>query len=122
MIKATLQRLYLDDRTIGVFKLGDFECYTLELPDKDNQQNISCIQEGTYRCERIISPSLGDCYNIEGVQGRTYVRIHKGNYLHEIKGCILVGASLKSDMITTSGKTLNEMLEVAPDGFELTIM
>ena len=121
-MKATLQRLYLDDRTIGVFKLGNFECYTLELPDKDNQTNISCIPEGTYKCERIVSPSLGDCYNVADVEGRTYIRMHQGNYLREIKGCILVGEKLDGAAIYNSEFALKDIFAIAPDGFELTIM
>lgn len=119
-MKATLQRLYLDDRTIGVFNIGDFECFTLELPDKNNQVNISCIPEGTYICKKIVSQSLGDCYDVLCVEGRTFIRIHTGNHLHQIQGCILVGEFLQGKDIHNSRRALNALFNQA-DKFELTI-
>jgi len=93
----TIQRIYLDDCTVGVMTSKDFDkkIFTLELPDLDNANNISCIHAGLYECKIINSPSLGKCLEIMRVVGRTYIRIHSGNYTSQIEGCILVGDSLK---------------------------
>lgn len=64
---------------------------TLERPWEDNAQDVSCIPAGRYRCRKIRSPRFGDTYEVCDVPGRTHVLFHKGNFLHETKGCILVG-------------------------------
>jgi hypothetical protein len=82
---------------VGVMTSKDFDkkIFTLELPDLDNANNISCIPAGLYECQKTVSPSLGSCINVSNVVGRTYIRIHSGNYTSQIEGCILVGDSLK---------------------------
>jgi len=45
----TIHRWYNDDCTIGRLHLNGFQCFTLELPDLDNQQDISCIPDGEYK-------------------------------------------------------------------------
>jgi len=47
--RATLIRLRRSDcGSEGVLIFQNFHCYSLELPWKDNQQNISCIPAGKY--------------------------------------------------------------------------
>lgn len=64
---------------------------TLERPWVNNEQNVSCIPAGRYRCRKIRSPKFGNTYEICDVPNRTHVLFHKGNYLHETEGCILIG-------------------------------
>lgn len=126
MIKIT--RSYFDDCTIGRLEIDCFKCFTLELPDLNNQVNISCIPEGIYKGTYIKSPSLGECIDIMDVKGRTYIRIHAGNYTSQIKGCILVGDGIRHlngdniPDITNSKYTLSILLDSLPsDDFEVEI-
>ncbi len=126
-LTATLQRVYQNDCTVGMLNLGNFRCFTLELPWKDNQKNISCIPAGVYKCNKILSPSLGECIEIYGVSGRDYIRIHAGNYTSQIQGCVLVGASLTdinhdgTPDVTSSRNTLAELMRATPKTFMLEI-
>lgn len=64
---------------------------TLERPWQDNEQDVSCIPAGRYCCRRIQSPRFGQTYEVCDVPGRTHVLFHKGNFLTDTLGCILVG-------------------------------
>lgn len=117
-----VQTISLDDSTVGVMTYGSsFRCVTLELPNKDNNSNVSCIPRGTYVCEKWTSPSKGECLRILDVPNRTDVLVHAGNYTSQILGCCLVGDSL-TDMnadgildVTNSKKTLEKLLAAIPD-------
>lgn len=125
--KLTINRIYQDDCTVGILNYNGFRCCTLELPDLDNQQNISCIPAGRYKCKKITSPSLGKCIEIGNVTGRTYVRIHAGNYTSQIRGCVLVGDSIRDINrdgvldVANSRSTLHALLNLLPGEFELII-
>lgn len=118
-IMIKLHRWYNPDCTIGRMTIGKFQCFTLELPDKDNQQDISCIPEGEYKYKFYKSPSKGDVLLLLDVENRTWVEVHAGNYTRQILGCILVGDGVKwldSDAIpdvTNSGNTLGKILAIA---------
>jgi hypothetical protein len=72
-------------------------CYTLELPWKDNSNNISCIPEGTYNGILRYDKTDGWRIQLENVPNRSGVQIHMGNYTAQIEGCILVGTDAKID-------------------------
>lgn len=123
-----IKRLHLDDCTIGAISYGiDFRAFTLELPWRNNKISQSCIPAGFYQCKKIVSPSLGECVEVENVVGRTFIRIHKGNYTYQIEGCILVGDSIKDingDLIpdvTNSGNTFDKLMSILPDNFVLEV-
>ena len=115
----TIRRWNHDDCTIGRLTLDNFQCFTLELPDLDNQQDISCIPAGTYDYYLREESSNGTVLELRDVPDRTYIQVHAGNYTHQILGCILVGDSVKwldSDKIpdvTNSGNTLKKLLTKA---------
>ncbi len=127
MTQILISRIYQEDCTIGYLNFGIFRCATLELADKDNQQNISCIPAGTYSWVKVLSPSLGDCIDIQGVVGRTYIRIHSGNYTSQIQGCVLVGEyhkDINNDGIpdvVNSKVTLSELMSLLPDSGVIVI-
>jgi len=122
-----LYRWYHDDCTIGRLCFEDFQCFTLELPDLNNQRNISCIPEGVYNCHIFNSQKNGKVISIEDVPGRSYIQIHSGNFTSQIEGCILVGDSIKrlnADNIpdvTNSKKTLSELLAIVPMKTKISI-
>lgn len=101
MKNVYLFRLYSDDvQTLGCLTVAGkdavFVCRTLELPDKNNRQNISCIPEGEYICRWTMSPHLGvETYEVFGVPNRAGIRIHSANYFFQIQGCIALGDSHK---------------------------
>ena len=70
----------------GMFgKLTDSEhtllAYSIELPWRNNQQNISCIPVGRYLCKWTWSPAFRRyMYLVTDVPGRSGIRIHKGSY------------------------------------------
>ena len=94
MLKITRLE-YGNNETIGVLQLLDkVLCWTLELPDKDNQRNISCIPKGKYKVYRIVSPKYGDCFQIMNVPNRSEILIHVGNTHRDILGCVLLGSGV----------------------------
>ena len=124
---VVINRIKQEDCTIGILNYLDFRCFTLELPDLNNTPNKSCIPVGTYYGEKIHSPSLGNCIDICNVTGRTFIRIHAGNYTKQIQGCVLVGDSLKDINndgiidIVNSKSTLEKLLKVLPESFTIQI-
>ena len=119
-----IKRWYNDDCTIGRLTIGDFQCFTLELPWKENKRSISCIPEGLYEYTFYDSPKNGYVLQLENVRNRDYIQVHSGNFTYQVEGCILVGDSVKwlnTDKIpdvTNSRDTLNQLLKEAK-GFDL---
>jgi len=122
-----ITRWYQEDCTVGRLVYGDFQCFTLELPYKDNKQNESCIPPTTYIGRKHLSQKNGNVIAINNVIGRTGIQIHVGNYTRQIEGCILVGDSVKfldGDCVpdvTNSSKTLKELLTKLPSEFTIKI-
>jgi hypothetical protein len=91
----TLQRVKQNDfATYGEIynERGIRECYTLELPWRDNKHNISCIPAGEYIAERYLSPEHGYVlFRLIDVPGRGYIELHIGNLPCDSKGCLLLG-------------------------------
>lgn len=69
----------INNKVIKTFK-------SLELADKGNKRNVSCINPGTYP----LSMSSNKI-RVLNVPERSGILIHSGNYYTQIKGCILVG-------------------------------
>jgi len=65
---------------------------TLELPDLNNQKNISCIPKGKYNCIHTYSQQFKKfTYEVLNVPNRKGIRIHATNYYYELRGCIALG-------------------------------
>ena len=101
MIRIGLRRLeHTDDGTFGVFIFpsGAFS-YSLELPWKGNQQNVSCIPTGEYLCKPRLSNRFGKTYHVTDVPDRSYILIHAANLAGDVSlgkrthlaGCIAPG-------------------------------
>ena len=123
----TISRNYYHRCTTGEAVYKGFTCKTLELQWLRNQQNISCIPEGIYQCHKIVSPSLGECFEIENVPNRTFIRGHMGNFTSDILGCILFGESLLDfngdgiTDVTNSKETFTELMAILPDKFMIEV-
>jgi len=79
-----------------------FVCKTLELAWNNNQNNISCIPDGTYVCiwtrsNRLSTLANTDVYTYEitNVLNRSGIRIHSANYFYQLLGCIALGDAHK---------------------------
>lgn len=132
-MKATIHRRHFESKqTLGEFCLQKngktiFECKTLELPWLNNTVQKSCIPAGKYQVVTRFSPKFKNHFHVLDVPGRTWILIHSGNYFTDILGCILVGDKfndLNGDGlrdVTNSKNTLQKLLQLAPEGFELCI-
>ncbi|MBS1563044.1 MAG: hypothetical protein JST39_01590 [Bacteroidetes bacterium] len=89
-MELVLTRTYLAKGTNGLLHLdGALVSYTIELPWKNNQPQVSCIPEGRYALQKRYSPRLGVVLEVMDVPGRADILIHAANHaLHELKGCI----------------------------------
>jgi hypothetical protein len=132
-----IKRTYKEKETLGygVVLDGPTQVYafnTLELPELGNQHNVSCIPEGAYECHKITSPTKGKCFQVMDVPNRTGILLHIGNYATnyhvDTEGCILVGNSfvdINNDGfldIINSTITLNKLLSILPDSFQIEIV
>lgn len=126
----TIDRKYYNDCTVSRVTIegSDFQCFMLELPWLENQQNISCIPEGEYQIFKRLSPSKGIVVmEYRDVPNRTDIQIHTGNYTRQILGCQLPGNGVKwldADGIpdvTKSGDTFDKLMSLLPDECTVTI-
>ena len=104
-----------------------FSCLSLELPWKDNKNNISRIPEGIYDGELHESPTFGLCVWIKSVPQRSEILIHVANYFHDLRGCIAPGL-IRKDIdgdgeldVNSSGSTMKSLLSVCPQKFKVHV-
>lgn len=101
---ATLIRQTSDEQgTFGVFTVNNKSYFSLELPNKDNKPNISCIPCGQYKASLRYSPHFKkNLYCLSGVPNRNFILIHGANfagdeamgYQTHLQGCISIGKSI----------------------------
>lgn len=96
--------------TEGLLVAGEFNCRTLELPWKENIQNISCIPAGKYNVEIRISNKYGRVYWIKNVKKRSFILLHSGNTTSHTYGCVLLG--LKAGKLGGQVAVLNSRVAV----------
>lgn len=134
MLKLVLVRLdYLKDRTLGrleIYKdllhLGSF--VTLELPNKNNLRQVSCIPAGKYVLKAENHPTKGKCFRVLNVQGRDGVLLHRGNFPSDTLGCILPALRFEDidhdgQMdVAASGSAMDLIWTMVPDTAELNII
>ena len=107
-----------DQGTRGILFSGNFFCYTIELPWRDNKCGISCIPPGKYDVRIRVSPRYGKIYHVKKVPNRTYILMHSGNwagdkakgYKSNVAGCLLLG--LKQGILSKQWAILNSRLAV----------
>ena len=135
MNKAILIRFETtDEGTSGVFLSKKFKCFTLELPYRNNQKNISCIPKGIYNCKYKYSRKFKDVFHLQDVEDRTYIYIHSGNFAGDVnkslqsqtEGCILLGERFgelsKQLAVLNSRRTIDRLFEhFGKEDFELII-
>ena len=85
----------------GRFIVDSYQCYALEPQWLNNQPNVSCIPAGRYRLKLGVHHRGTDdptddypAYEVEGVAGRSLIKIHRANTMDELAGCIAPGVEL----------------------------
>jgi hypothetical protein len=130
--KIVVRRWYHPECITGRLYYKGWQCWTLELPWKDNQNRVSAIVPGEYEAFKRNSPSNGRVIELRDVPGRSHIQFHSGNFIRNVLGCILVGDSIRWDpdtisngkwepMVTNSVVTMNRLLELAPQEVILQI-
>ena len=95
--KALFGQLYVD---------GEYFCDTLENTDY-------AIPTGFYRLRVTMSPRFRIYLPIlDGVIGRSGIRIHAGNTIDHTEGCILVGEREGEQRLLSSLKTLHRLCDI----------
>lgn len=73
----------------------DFRCVTVEQDWEGNKPYLSCIPEGSYPLVRGHFHRGGyETFEINDVPGRSLIKLHRGNTLDNLMGCIAPGESL----------------------------
>lgn len=115
--KYIIGRMYIDDV---------FYSNTLERPDLSNKPNISCIPKGMYEVKLTYSSKFKRKLPlVMDVPGRSGIRFHKGNYVRDTEGCILIGENSKVGTVLRSGvyeDKLVRLLELSQAKGEVTIL
>jgi hypothetical protein len=95
-MELTIKRTYFPDATNGELSIaGKLQCYTIELPWKENHSRISCIPEGRYKLTLRYSQRHGTHLLVEDVPARSLILIHASNDApHQLKGCISTVSTL----------------------------
>jgi hypothetical protein len=96
------------------------DIYTIELPWKDNEPDVSCIPAGTYTLSPYSSPKHGDVWEYQNVLNRSLCLMHPANYAcevrigeiihpNELEGCTAPGFGIDESipMITRSQDAMN---------------
>lgn len=95
---------------------GEFQCYSLERPDLDNQRKVSCIPVGRYELAERKEPTAMtmkyrekyDWFSfhlcLQNVKNRSGIYIHVGNTIQDSYGCILLGQQINTDMFLGSSR------------------
>lgn len=120
--KQTIGRLQLFDEEREIFS-----CVTLELPWRNNENNVSCIPAGEYVVKHRYSEEYGYHFHVTDVEGRSYILIHAANYYTDLRGCIAVGgafADINKDGlkdVINSRQTLADFVNSVPRKEDFTL-
>ncbi len=128
-MRIILKRLSSNlDVTLGVLIREDTGLpflVTLELPDKGNERNVSCIPKGIYKASAHTSYKFKSAYLIEDVPNRGSILIHSGNTVKDTEGCILLGKQYNDlnglTSVSNSWESLMDLNVLAKKTFELII-
>lgn len=134
-VDLRLRRVRQPTQTLGLLSVYEADdlawtCVTSELPWEGNQTRKSCIPPGhgrgpiTYHVDHRSEAWSAYQYPhliVRDVPNRTAILVHRGNFVSDTAGCILVGRKIVdidgdgvSD-ITHSTETLEELLTYVPE-------
>jgi hypothetical protein len=107
---------FTDVSTVGrLFINGESFCDTLENPYINNERNISCIPEGSYKVRlRLARESATRDYLhllVQDVPNRDWILFHRGNTAKDTSGCILVGNGRQQDVVENSRLAMDLVIQ-----------
>lgn len=112
----TLERYaYTPFGAFGRLIMPEFQCFTVERPWLNNMPRESCIPEGEYEMVLGMYNRGGyAAYELIGVPDRSLIKIHIGNTMDDLLGCIAPGKALgyleKKWAVTSSKKAYGEFM------------
>ena len=127
MQKVKLKREIISNKAVlGSLELESKEiAKTLENPWLNNQPFISCIPLGEYIVKTYSSNKYPNVWELQDVEGRSYILIHSGNIEEHTQGCILVGRKWgflgENIAVLDSRNTLEKLRSILDDEFLLNI-
>jgi hypothetical protein len=127
MQKLKLKREIISNKAVlGSLELESKEiAKTLENPWLNNQPFISCIPLGEYIVKTYSSNKYPNVWELQDVEGRSYILIHSGNIEEHTQGCILVGRKWgflgENIAVLDSRNTLEKLRSILDDEFLLNI-
>ncbi len=115
---------------LNVFNLNRniFNCKTLELAENGFKPNIGHIPAGVYEATKINTVEYPNSIQLLNVPGHNGIYIKTGNYMEQIRSCILVGVDwidINKDGyldISSSRQTLNSLFKILPAKFKVTVL
>lgn len=136
-MKSVISRRYRPNETTGKWIVFDqdnkvFELVSVELPDRGNREDCSCIPEGTYILKKTTRANGDPAFLVENVPGRSEIMVHILNFAAgkkiQTRGCIGPGMYL-TDInwdgfldAAESTKAMKKLLDVLPDESTLIII
>lgn len=127
MQKVKLKREIISNKAVlGSLELESKEiAKTLENPWLNNEPFISCIPVGEYIVKTYSSNKYPNVWELQDVEGRSYILIHSGNVEEHTQGCILVGRKWgflgENIAVLDSRNTLGKLRSILDDEFLLNI-
>lgn len=127
MQKVKLKREIISNKAVlGSLELESKEiAKTLENPWLNNEPFISCIPVGEYIVKTYSSNKYPNVWELQDVEGRSYILIHSGNVEEHTQGCILVGRKWgflgENIAVLDSRNTLEKLRSILDDQFLLNI-
>lgn len=105
MTDLAIKRTYGEMATTGVCEVGGKTLYTIELPWRDNEENLSCVPEGVYDLVPYMSPKHGATWVLSapGFE-RTFCELHAANWAEQLEGCIAFGLDHQPMLNPATGK------------------
>jgi hypothetical protein len=111
-MELELVRTYFPNGTNGeLIDGGELICPTIELPWRDNQQNVSCIPEGRYELAKRFHEHYGWHIHVLNVPEREWILIHPAtDAIIQLKGCIAPVTVVTGPGKGTASRIANERL------------
>ncbi len=117
MEEIKLERFaYTPHGVFGKILIPEFQCFTVERPWLDNKPRESCIPEGVYPLVLGTYNRGGyPAYEVMNVPNRSLIKIHIGNTIDDVVGCIAPGKALgfleRKWAVTSSSKAFKEFMQ-----------
>lgn len=107
-LRSTIGRIFL----LGSGGQADFQCYTLEPEQRNDDVKPRAIPAGTYELTLRMSRKHGRLIpHVENVPGFSEIEIHIGNFPHDTEGCTLVGKTREADAIGLSHAAFDALFD-----------